>query len=60
MYASSEFYSWRTTAEKRVILIGDAEPHPKPRGTGKYSKDYVMGIAESKKIDIRAILLPKD
>ncbi len=60
MYASCAFYSWRTTAEKMIILIGDAEPHPKPRGSGKYSKDYVMGIAESQKIKVRSILLPKD
>ena len=60
MYASCEFYSWRTTAQKKIILIGDAEPHPTPRGSGKYSKDYVMGIAESRKIKIHSILLPKD
>ena len=60
MYASCEFYSWRTTAQKKIILIGDAEPHPTPRGTKKYSKDYVMGIAESRKIKIHSILLPKD
>ena len=59
MYAACEFYSWRNTAEKRIILIGDAEPHPTPRGTGKYSKDYVMEIAESRKIKINTILLPK-
>ncbi len=60
MYASCEFYSWRTTAQKKIILIGDAEPHPTPRGSGKYSKDYVMGIAESRKIKIHSILLPRD
>ena len=60
MYASCEFYSWRTTAQKKIILIGDAEPHPTPRGSKKYSKDYVMGIAESRKIKIHSILLPKD
>ena len=60
MYASCEFYSWRTTAQKKIILIGDAEPHPTPRGSKKYSKDYVMGIAESRKIKIHSILLPRD
>ncbi len=60
MYASCEFYSWRTTAQKKIILIGDAEPHPTPRGSRKYSKDYVMGIAESRKIKIHSILLPRD
>ena len=60
MYAACDFYSWRTTAEKKIILIGDAEPHPKPRGTGKYSKEYVLGIADSRKIKIHSILLPRD
>lgn len=60
MYASCEFYSWRNTAQKKIILIGDAEPHPTPRGIGRYSKEYVMGIAESRKIKIHSILLPKD
>lgn len=60
MYASCEFYSWRNTAQKKIILIGDAEPHPTPRGIGRYSKDYVMGIAESRKIKIHSILLTKE
>ena len=60
MYASCEFYSWRTTAQKKIILIGDAEPHPTPRGTRKYSKDFVMGLAASRKIKIHSILLPRD
>ncbi len=60
MYASCEFFSWRNTAQKKIILIGDAEPHPTPRGSRKYSKDYVMGIAESRKIKIHSILLPRD
>lgn len=60
MYAASEFYNWRTTAFKRIILIGDAEPHPTPRKTGKYSKEFVQSLADAKKIKINAILLPKD
>ena len=60
VYASTEYYNWRWGATRRIILIGDAEPHPKPRGLGKYSKDYVMGLAESKGIKVKAILLPSD
>ena len=60
MYASCEFYAWRNTSNKQIILIGDAEPHPTPRGTGKYSKDYVLGLAEDRKIKIHSILLPQD
>ena len=60
IYASTEFYNWRAASTRRIILIGDAEPHPKPRGLGRYSKDYVMGLAESKDIKVKAILLPSD
>ena len=60
IYASCAFYSWRSDSIKQVILIGDAEPHPTPRNSGKYSREYVMGIAESNNIKIHSILLPKD
>lgn len=60
MYASCEFYKWRPDAERQIIIIGDAEPHPTPRGSGKYSKEYVTKLAESKGIKIHTILLPKD
>lgn len=60
MFAASEFYKWRKDAQKEIILIGDAEPHPVPRGTGKYSKGYVMALADSKNIKIHSILLPQD
>ena len=60
IFASVEFYNWRADATRLVILIGDAEPHPTPRGTKKYSKDYVMSLASSKKVKVESILLPKD
>ncbi len=60
IYASAEFYNWRNSVNKQIILIGDAEPHPKPRGLGKYSKEYAMNAAESKGIRVKAILLPND
>jgi hypothetical protein len=60
IYASSEFYKWRPGVSKLIILIGDAEPHPTPRGTKKYSKDYVMLVASQKNIKLRTILLPND
>ena len=58
LYASCAFYTWRPEADRHVILIGDAEPHPFPRGSGKYSKEYVMGVAKEKGIKTHAILLP--
>ncbi|MBR4599853.1 MAG: VWA domain-containing protein [Treponema sp.] len=58
LYASMEYYNWRPDAERKVILIGDAEPHPRPRGSGKYSKDLVSKISEEKGIMIDAIIVP--
>lgn len=60
IYASSEFYNWRAGVNRMIILIGDAEPHPRPRGLGKYSKDFVMSTAEKKDIKVKTILLPSD
>lgn len=60
MYASTEFFKWRPNVEKEIILIGDAEPHPVPRKTGKYSKEYVTGLAKIRGIKIHTILLPQD
>ncbi|MBQ7538886.1 MAG: VWA domain-containing protein [Treponema sp.] len=58
LYASMEFYKWRPDAERKIILIGDAEPHPRPRGSGKYSKELVAKTSEEKKIMIDAIIVP--
>ena len=60
MYAAAKFYDWRAGVNRQVILIGDAEPHPTPRGTGKYSKEYVMEFAKLKGIKISSILLPQE
>ena len=60
VYAATEFYSWRADSQKKIVLIGDAEPHPFPRGSAKYSQQYVMSLAEAKGIKITAILLPQD
>lgn len=60
MYSATMFYKWRADANKEVILIGDAEPHPSPRGSGKYSKEYVTNLAKLKGVKIRTILLPSD
>lgn len=60
LYASLEFYKWDENAQKKVILIGDAEPHPRPRMSGKYTKDLVMKLAAEKNIAIDAIITPDD
>lgn len=60
LYASMSFYDWREDASKKVILIGDAEPHPRPRGTGKYSRELVEKTSVEKNISITAIITPDD
>lgn len=58
LYAALEFYKWRNDAARKIILIGDAEPHPSPRGTGKYTKQLVHDMATKKNIEIDAIIVP--
>ena len=58
LFASLEYYRWREDAERKIILIGDAEPHSSPRGSGKYSKDVVARLAEEKSVMIDAIIVP--
>lgn len=60
LYASLEFYEWRPDAQKKIILIGDAEPHPAPRGTKKYTKELVQKTAAEKQIKIDAIITPDE
>ncbi len=60
LYASMDFYVWRKDAYRKIILIGDAEPHPKPRGSGKYDKDLVASLAQEKGIVIDTIIVPDD
>ncbi len=60
LYASLCFYKWRSDASRKIILIGDAEPHPVPRGTGKYTKQLVADTAKAKNIIIDAIIVPDD
>ncbi|WP_294429613.1 vWA domain-containing protein [uncultured Treponema sp.] len=58
LFASVEYYKWRDDAERKIILIGDAEPHPRPRGSGKFTKELVAKQAEQKGIMIDAIIVP--
>ena len=60
LYASMDFYNWRDDAQKKIILIGDAEPHPKPRRSGKYSKELVEKTAREKNVSITAIITPDE
>lgn len=58
LYASMIFFGWRDNASKTVILIGDAQPHPIPRHSKKYSRELVEQIAKEKGITINAIITP--
>ena len=60
LFASMDFYQWRDEAQKKIILIGDAEPHPTPRRSGKYSKELVEKTAREKNVSISAIITPDD
>ena len=59
LYASLSFYDWRQDAQRKVILIGDAEPHPKPRGsTIKCTKELIDSLAKEKDVTVDAIIIP--
>ena len=59
LYASLSFYDWRQDAQRKVILIGDAEPHPKPRGsTIKCTKELIDSLAQEKAVTVDAIIIP--
>lgn len=60
LYGSLTFYRWRSDAYKKIILIGDAQPHPTPRNTGKYSKELVANTAKKMNVVIDAIIVPDD
>lgn len=58
LYASLEFYQWSPAAQRKIILIGDAEPHPAPRGRRGISKKLVEETARKKNITIDCIIIP--
>lgn len=60
LYGGLEFYKWEPSAVRKIILIGDAEPHPTPRGTGKYTKELVMRLSAQKNIRIDAVITPDE
>lgn len=47
---------WNPEADKKIILIGDAPPHPKPRG--RVTKEMVESAAAAKNIQMNVIILP--
>ena len=49
-------YPWAAESRK-IILVGDAPPHPRPRG--KITKEQVYAEAEALSIELYAIILPQ-
>ena len=47
---------WTPSWDRKVILIGDAPPHPKPRG--KQTKESVEAAAAAKGVELNGIILP--
>ena len=58
--ASIEWYDWRPGAEKKILLLGDAEPHPRPRASGQYTKERVLDGARANGIVIDTLIVPDD
>jgi hypothetical protein len=55
LYDGAEKFPWE--AESRImILVGDAPPHPRPRG--RITKDMVFKAVEEKEINVSVIILP--
>lgn len=49
-------YPWNPEADKKIILIGDAPPHPKPRG--RVTKEIVDKASAAKQVQVNVIILP--
>ncbi len=58
LYSALVFYNWREDAKKKIILLGDAEPHPAARGPRKITQETVVKIATEKNIILDCIIVP--
>ncbi|MDR1785332.1 MAG: VWA domain-containing protein [Spirochaetaceae bacterium] len=58
LWGAMDCYEWNPRALKKVVLIGDAEPHEKPRGSGKYSREMIERTARERGITIDTIIIP--
>ncbi len=55
LWASIEGFGWAAD-EKMIVLVGDAPPHPRPRGS--VTKEQVFRVAAERGIIIHTIILP--
>ena len=58
LYASMKYFKWRNDSEKKIILIGDAQPHESPRGIYGVSKETVEKLSSAMNVTIDAIITP--
>ena len=58
LYASMKYFKWRNNSEKKIILIGDAQPHESPRGIYGVSKETVEKLSSAMNVTIDAIITP--
>lgn len=56
LYEGIHAFDW-AAENRKIILVGDAPPHPKPRG--KVTAEMVSDDAESLDININTIILPQ-
>ncbi|RPJ07031.1 MAG: VWA domain-containing protein [Spirochaetaceae bacterium] len=56
LYSSVKTFSWEAQI-RLTILIGDAPPHPIPRGD--VTKEKVFSEAEIRKVEVHTIILPE-
>ncbi len=56
LYAGIHSYPW-SADRKLIVLVGDAPPHPRPRG--KVTKEMVYEDVESREIELYTIILPQ-
>jgi len=56
LYAALGGFDWSADSRK-IILIGDAPPHPRPRGT--VTKEMVYDTAKKENVEINTIILPQ-
>ncbi len=56
LYASVMQFPWESE-NRMVILVGDAPPHPKPRGS--VTKELVYEEAKKRNVEINTIILPQ-
>lgn len=60
IFSAAQFYDWRKDAWKKIILIGDAEPHEKPKGPKKITREKAMSAVQEKNIALDCIIVPDE